>query len=67
MLTAGAAPAALFDRSATYRGRNRDHARAMIEAEVRVLWESGAVEAANLGADQELVFFVMSRVLRDRS
>jgi hypothetical protein len=42
----------------------------MIEVGVRVLWESGAVESANLGADQELVremFLRMSLVLRDRS
>jgi len=42
----------------------------MIEAGVRVLWESGAVESPNLGADQELVrelFLTMSLVSRDRS
>lgn len=43
---------------------------AMIEAGVTVLWDSGAVEVANLGADQELIreiFFVMSRASKDRS
>jgi hypothetical protein len=42
----------------------------MIEAGVTVLWKSGAVETANLGADQELVremFLTMSLVVRDRS
>ena len=43
---------------------------AMIEAGVAVLWDSGAVEVANLGADQELVreiFVAMSHALKARS
>jgi hypothetical protein len=43
---------------------------AMIEAGVRVLWESGALEVAMLGADQGLVqeiFVAMSRASGERS
>jgi hypothetical protein len=42
----------------------------MIEAGVRVLWESGALEVAMLGADQGLVqeiFVAMSRASGERS
>jgi hypothetical protein len=42
----------------------------MIEAGIRVLWKSGALEVFNLGADQELVqeiFVAMSRSSRERS